>query len=470
MPNAMLATQDYEPGRDLSLAPQYMRNMFAEPAAEGSPHPFHVIPCAGLRKRADITGTGHGVWSPDGAPTTDLLGVWGTDLYKIRASDFKATNLGTVGANDGRRAKFVGNRSYSVVLSGETVHTWNGTTLTKVTDVDLPTQVEDIAYLNSYFIAVEKGSHRFWISDSGDPLSWGATSFASAEDRPDDLVSTVINSEALILIGRASTEVYRPTGISDPLFRAMPGQVWEKGTDARDSVIVADNRVFMVGRDRIVYAFTGQGFQAMSGPGVAADMLRLSDDDAANINARSWVERGMVMVGFDLPGLTTWVLNTATNKWHQRTTYQKTLFEARDVYWWKGRQMACGRNGDLYEIDEAYYTDGTDPIIREWSAELPVGDGRPAVDNVVLWGTSGEGLAGEGDGSDPMIEMRYSDSRGQHWSHWMPRSMGKIGDYDRRIRWNRLGRAKAPSRICHFRHGEPIPFPAQGVGFNMAQP
>ncbi len=44
-------------------------------------------------------------------------------------------------------------------------------------------------------------------------------------------------------------------------------------------------------------------------------------------------------------------------------------------------------------------------------------------------------------GSDPSIELSYSDDGGQTFSAEMPRSLGKAGQYRTRIYWNRLGSA-----------------------------
>lgn len=53
----------------------------------------------------------------------------------------------------------------------------------------------------------------------------------------------------------------------------------------------------------------------------------------------------------------------------------------------------------------------------------------------------GAGLT-EGQGSDPVILMRFSDDGGMTWSEYKPTSLGKLGEYRTRVRWTRLGQAR----------------------------
>ena len=46
-------------------------------------------------------------------------------------------------------------------------------------------------------------------------------------------------------------------------------------------------------------------------------------------------------------------------------------------------------------------------------------------------------------GTDPKLWMQYSDDEGKTWSHEKWRSMGKIGEYDKRIKFFNLGRSRS---------------------------
>ncbi len=49
---------------------------------------------------------------------------------------------------------------------------------------------------------------------------------------------------------------------------------------------------------------------------------------------------------------------------------------------------------------------------------------------------------GNGDVEDPQIILQYSNDGGHTWSNERWKSMGKIGEYGKRIRWNRLGSSR----------------------------
>ncbi len=66
---------------------------------------------------------------------------------------------------------------------------------------------------------------------------------------------------------------------------------------------------------------------------------------------------------------------------------------------------------------------------------------------------SGRGLT-TGQGSDPLMSLRYSDDGGKTWSNKKERSMGKIGEYLHRAVWNRNG--SSYNRVWEVSGSEPI--------------
>jgi hypothetical protein len=66
---------------------------------------------------------------------------------------------------------------------------------------------------------------------------------------------------------------------------------------------------------------------------------------------------------------------------------------------------------------------------------------------------AGEGLI-TGQGSDPQIMMRYSDTYGRTWSNEIWRSMGKIGEFNKIISWNKLGRSL--DRLYEIKITDPV--------------
>lgn len=55
---------------------------------------------------------------------------------------------------------------------------------------------------------------------------------------------------------------------------------------------------------------------------------------------------------------------------------------------------------------------------------------------------------------DRKVLMRYSDDGGHTWSNWRERSLGKQGQHEKRVRFNRLGAFRA--RIWQVQVSSPI--------------
>lgn len=55
---------------------------------------------------------------------------------------------------------------------------------------------------------------------------------------------------------------------------------------------------------------------------------------------------------------------------------------------------------------------------------------------------------------DRKVFLCYSDDGGRNWSNWRERSLGETGEYNKRIRFNRLGAFR--ERIWRIRVSSPV--------------
>jgi hypothetical protein len=74
-------------------------------------------------------------------------------------------------------------------------------------------------------------------------------------------------------------------------------------------------------------------------------------------------------------------------------------------------------------------------------------------DAFVLDVSTGIGLE-TGQGSDPTIFLSYSDDGGHTFSDLRPMSLGELGDYLKRVVWNRLGQSR--DRIYQVELSDPV--------------
>ena len=55
---------------------------------------------------------------------------------------------------------------------------------------------------------------------------------------------------------------------------------------------------------------------------------------------------------------------------------------------------------------------------------------------------------------DPIVQFCYSKDGGHTWSNWRERSLGAVGEYNKRIRLLNLGRAR--SIVLKIRASDPV--------------
>ena len=118
-------------------------------------------------------------------------------------------------------------------------------------------------------------------------------------------------------------------------------------------------------------------------------------------------------------------------------------------------------NGKLYLLKEDAYDDDGDP--QECIRTLPVirDENQRFVCNSVEFSV----IVGEapltGQGSDPILRLRWSDNKGKTWSNWRSQKIGKRGEYNTRVIYRLLGQFR--QRVFQVSFSEPIPFAIENL-------
>jgi hypothetical protein len=127
--------------------------------------------------------------------------------------------------------------------------------------------------------------------------------------------------------------------------------------------------------------------------------------------------------------------------------------------------------GILFEMKMAVDNhDGTYDFVTE-DGNLIVRDRRsPTLNNELKWvyypelgldfatglGPQPPLLDGDGNPRPPQVMLRWSDNGGSTWSNWHTAGCGFAGEYNTRVVFRRLGRARR--RIFEMRVSDPIPW------------
>jgi hypothetical protein len=94
-------------------------------------------------------------------------------------------------------------------------------------------------------------------------------------------------------------------------------------------------------------------------------------------------------------------------------------------------------NGNIYGYDTETYSDNGEPLpaIRS-CVTLQSGLEEQPTMTFTLDMDVGVGLE---SGDTPQVSLRTSKNGGKTWSNELIRSIGKVGEFDKRVIWNRVG-------------------------------
>lgn len=339
---------------------------------------------------------------------------------------------------------------------------------TKIANINFPTP-SSLTFQDGYFIVTELNSSKYYISSINDGLTWAALDFTTVEGSPDYLVAVKSDKSNLWAFGTKSVEVYQNTGALNFPFQKISGAFIETGLAATGTIQTLNNTLYWLGSDEngddIVWA--ADGYNAVR---VSTQAIERKISQGRNIEeSYTWVyhERGHAFYMLQIKGLdTTLCLDVATGIWHERV-YRNPDTAAYEQHRGSCHVFAFGKHlvGDretnqIFDMSLNYYSDNGNPMIKRRvfpyvsKQQNMIPHASLEIDMEV-----GVGLV-TGQGSDPQIMMRYSDD-GYTWSSELVKDIGKMGEYNTRVKWNRLGQAR--NRVYDISISDPV-----FVQFNQA--
>jgi len=481
--------------RSVNAADNRMVNLFAEAIPNEGKEAGFLNRAPGLSLLTTVgTGPVRGLWSFEGY----MYAVSGNTLYKINSA-YTATALGTIAGtgqvsmSDNGTQLFVAANGPSYIYNSQT------NVFQQITDPDFP-GAATVSYLDGYFTFNEPNSQKIWVTSLLDGLSIDPLDFASAEGSPDGLVAVIVNNREAWLFGTNSIEVWYDAGTPDFPLARIQGASNEIGCAAAFSVAKLDNSIFWLGQDArgrgIVYR--NNGYTGVRASNHAIEWQIQQYGDISNAIAYTYQQDGHSFYVLTFPTVQkTWVYDVVTQSWHERAGWSngnfiryrpncQTAFNSEVI-------LGDYESGNLYAYDLDVYADNgqIQKWLRSWrvipsgqnnlrrtaqhslqlDCETGVGLNGIDVDDNVEWffyTSSGDQLVtNTGDlllfsppvvqGANPEVMLRWSDDGGHTWSneHWA--SMGRIGQYGRRVFWRRLGMTmKLRDRVYEVSGTDPV--------------
>lgn len=355
-----------------------------------------------------------------------------------------------------------------VVVAGRRAYYVTLHDVSRINDPDL-SYVRDVKFLAGRFIYFDDDTSGFYrYSELNDARKIDGLAFASAELNPDPIVGAEVQGELLAIFGTLTTEWHYPTTDPSNPFKRSAGRTYDKGCLAIQTVQRADNSLFFVGHDRMVY-------RASSGP------VRVSDHEIENLLRKQTVDQfaansafkltygGHVFYVLNIVGYGTWAYDIGYASWAEWRSWGMDRFRVsvsdEDGF------LGDGITGAIFGVDGKRYRDMDDPIERVISTFMPLASGTLKNFNLALYTVQGVGLMPNGYGEDPVVEMRFSDHLGLDFTAWMEAPLGKhqVRGREALAMWTSLGAFNHPGRVFEFRCTDPVEFSPYSAAFNEAR-
>jgi hypothetical protein len=394
---------------------------------------------------------------------TTLYAVVGNTLYKVTTGGTATAVSGTLGkstdpvwmADDGTNLMIVepGIDGYTLDTSDDAA------TLTAIANADFPTP-SSLTWQDGYFIVTKSSTGEFYISTTYDPTAWDATDYATAESNPDNLLCCISDHGELWLFGAKSIEVWYNSGAADFPFVRIQGVFIQEGLGAALSVAQIDNSLVWFTEHRRVVRADGYSPQIISTPHL--EYLFNSYEVVNDAIGFGYVQEGHSFYVLIFPDQgKTWVFDAATQYWHERKSYtlgepkRLSRHRANCYAFFNGKHLIGDyANGKIYEWDMDVYSDAGEAIHRKRTAQVIHSDRKNIFfSKFEIDFEAGTGLI-TGQGKDPQAMLKWSDDSGHTWGneHWS--DIGKIGKYDVRAIWRRMGRSR--NRVMSVSISDPV--------------
>ena len=383
-----------------------------------------------------------------------LFEVFGNQTYVERGTFSSNFGVVTVAENETQLMFSDGRFGY--------IYNLNTNELEKITSADYQIGTH-VINIDRFFIQNETNSGKLIWSAIGDGTTWNALDWATAEYTPDYIRAIVkLNNEA-VLFKQKTTEFWYSTGDSAAPFKRIPNAFINIGIGAIRSAAVLNNTMYWIGSNdqgnNTVWAATNYIPKQISTHAIEYILSHVQDPGDAI--GYCYQEEGHSFYVLSLQsGNRTLVYDATTDLWHERGLFNEKT-GLNDMQRFCTRALWHGKNyvgdiidGSIHRLDLDTYTDNGTPIQRIRTGGHVHGDRqRLFCAEFEIDVQRGVGLQ-NGQGSDPEGYLRVSNNGGATWSRGMLGTPGRVGKYQERLHWHRLGMSR--DFVFKFTTQEPV--------------
>lgn len=423
--------------KEWSIDCQRTLNLYPQIVESGNaPQVSALLPTPGLISKYELAGTVRGLY----ATTEGILAVVGPKLFILNETiqeigEIAGTNL----------VNFAENRIDVMITGSPITYAFNLKTkeLRSIIGGGF-LGATDVIFLDSRFVVLNPDSDQIQWSGLLN-TEFDALSYATAEAGSDKLVRILTHNGQIWLIGEKTTEIWHSTGDSDQPFVRVSGAYINCGCSARNSLAQFGVSLIWlsqtdVGQGQIVMT---EGYQVRRISNHALEQEFANYERLDDAVAYSYQQDGHTFYVISFPTANkTWCFDGTTGMWHERSYYNLESQHERHR-----AQVHCFYNGDHYVGDHS------NGIIYVLSLESETDNGRTIMRERVTPVLNPQGQrvifdeleifiqVGQYSNREPLMMLDWSDDRGQTWSFDRQESIGKIGEWGKRIIFRRLGQS-----------------------------
>lgn len=313
---------------------------------------------------------------------------------------------------------------------------------TQISDGDF-NPAKTVTVINNYYAFDWVGTNKFFISGLLDGSSYDALDFASGESNP-DFVRAVRNRNGVLLVFGAETiESWDHTGATDFPFQRFKSGTIDRGIAASLAIEAEDSTLFFLGDDLVYYALNGNQLRRISTHAYEEEWQQYAKTDDAFCFKISYGGHKFIYITFPTEGKTFGFDIAANSLWHERMSFDQL---GQEVKWrascavtvYNKTWIGDANSNRLGLLDPNTFTEWGTPIVTTLVYPTIHADGdlisMPKFEIDMQVGV------GNAEVDDPQVMLDWSDDGANTWvSPQIWHSMGKIGDYRKRLEWTELG-------------------------------
>ena len=369
-------------------------------------------------------------------------------------SNFSVSNITGTLLPGSRRPVFANDGSNLYIAGGAAPLSWAGGNSVSALVSGSPPNCSHIIWTDGILLVnrlvQSEGYKVVQFSEVDDPATWTGTNIFSNVGNPDPTVSLKVANRDVYCIGSETTEIWQNIGaVPVPFVRAY---MWNYGTLAPYSAVVADNSLFFVSQYRKIVRFVDRQPVFISDP---IDVELRSYGSVSDCIAYQFSHGGTIHVLFLFPSAgRAWSIDLSNQNWTEWTDFSgrvriNALSEGAN-------EILCGdfEKGKIYNLSSDNKTDAGSPFVRRRRFSYRDSGGSIKKNAIRMRVTLNRSGALQYD-VDPMVELRWKDA-GKGWSRPRQASMGERGTEQKYVEFRRLSSYRL--RQYEIRMTDPVEF------------